>query len=131
MPDLTPDRLARLRAHVDGFKRAGWGGAEIDPDVVLRLLEEIDRLRAALATAADLPYPADPIDDCAACGAASPGLHEPESHEPDCPWRVIQEARAAATDARAGRPQPGGTRLDDILSEDEIAELATERREDG
>lgn len=97
--------------------------AAISPDVVVGLLDEIERLRAGLDELANADHEDDLI------GAVSAAAERQGAPAPD---RVVdlmaalERSVAAAKEARTRHPKPGGTRLDDILSEDEIAELARE-----
>jgi hypothetical protein len=98
VPDLTSDRLARLRRlaalardrDVDSDAVALFSAA-VSPDVVTALLDEIERLRGIVLEAAANSYPATPDDYCEACDASQP--LGPDDHDRACWWRLANEER--------------------------------------
>jgi hypothetical protein len=98
VPDLTPDRLVRLRVWAQGGNPAEtnddggcpWCG-NLEPDgnahdLALELLDEIERLRAIIE---DVRAEGEPSCEygCAWCGA-DPG------HMPNCAWLKIEAEMA-------------------------------------
>jgi hypothetical protein len=76
-------------------------GAAASPDVVLGLLDEIERLKSIVTALAAQDVPMDESIDCLACPSsyrdAQPDRGyewwtEPSNHDPTCPWRMAREA---------------------------------------
>jgi hypothetical protein len=99
-------------------------------DLAIELLDEIGRLRAAGAQPSrKRPPELSPVERARRAGPSPVellgGLPPAQDGVVDL-MDALERSVAAAKEARRRHPQPGGTRLDDILTAGDVADLSEE-----